>query len=293
VTRDDASPRDGDCLDIDDVAAFLHARLEPDRVRALDHHVAGCGACRELLSVLAHGAPAMPDVDPAAGAGAVYTARSPELDREVARKILRHRERSPGERGLTRDLVRRDAQAAAELADPGGAALHDVGILEGHLFLAIELIEGRTLAAWLAAEPRDWRAVLATFVAAGEALAAQHAARAVRRGFAPADVIVGDDGRVRVGGRGAERGAEPEDAREDQRRLCAALQAAIAAQSRPRWLRRALRRGLAAAPEDRYPSMAALVGALRRDPRRRRVRAAIVGLALAAAAAAGAMLAAS
>src|ERR1041384_7115636 len=46
---------DDSCLDPDDVAAFLTARLEPASMGMLERHVAVCSTCRELLSGLAPG----------------------------------------------------------------------------------------------------------------------------------------------------------------------------------------------------------------------------------------------
>jgi tetratricopeptide (TPR) repeat protein/predicted Ser/Thr protein kinase len=105
------------------------------------------------------------------------------------------------------------------------------------------------------------------------------------------------------------RGAEV-DERSDQYSFCVALYEAVHGQRPevtrtasitrtgettrpvPRWLRRVLARGLALRPEDRHPSMAAVIDALQTGPRRRetRLKAATLGLALATAVAAGSAL---
>src|ERR1043165_4832481 len=55
TTEDDA------CLDPDDVAALLQARLEPASLHALEQHVAVCSKCRVLLSALAQSAAVSPE----------------------------------------------------------------------------------------------------------------------------------------------------------------------------------------------------------------------------------------
>jgi serine/threonine protein kinase len=56
-----------------------------------------------------------------------------------------------------RDRVLREARALAKLTDPGVVGVFDAGMLDEHVFLAMELVDGDTLRAWLAAQPRTWR----------------------------------------------------------------------------------------------------------------------------------------
>lgn len=64
----------------------------------------------------------------------------------------------------------------------------------------MELVEGTDLGAWSEArETVDWRAALALMIQAGEGLAAAHVRGTIHRDFKPANVLVGADGRARVG----------------------------------------------------------------------------------------------
>ena len=127
------------------------------------------------------------------GMGVVVSAYDPELDRRVAIKLLQ----SPRDaRGRLRLL--REAQAMAKLSHPNVVHVYDVGTSGDQIYLAMELVVGQTVRAWLEAERRSWREVVRTFVAAGRGLVAAHAEGIVHRDFKPENVLVGRDGRVRV-----------------------------------------------------------------------------------------------
>lgn len=128
------------------------------------------------------------------GMGVVYRAYDPELHRQVAIKLLR-----PAlEDGDGRSRLIREAQAMAQVSHPNVAAIHDVGTLEERVYIAMELVEGRTVSAWLARKKRTWQEVVATFIQAGRGLAAAHAEDLVHRDFKPQNVMIDEKGRVRV-----------------------------------------------------------------------------------------------
>lgn len=139
----------------------------------------------------------------AGGMGVVYVAYDPKLRREIAIKLL-HRDRA--RRGHRRLL--REAQAMGRVSHPNVVSVYETGQHEGAVFIAMELVRGKTLDAWLQAPGRSAAEIIEAFVSAGEGLAAAHQVGLVHRDFKPQNVLVGDDGRVRVLDFGLARASE-------------------------------------------------------------------------------------
>ncbi|MGN6104343.1 MAG: tetratricopeptide repeat protein [Kofleriaceae bacterium] len=143
------------------------------------------------------------------GMGVVYAAYDPTLDRRIAVKVLRGVVDEDATDGRTR--MQREAQALARLSHPNVITVHDVGEHAGAMYLAMELVRGSTLTEWQ--RHRGWRAIVEAYADAARGLAAAHAVGLIHRDFKPENVLVGDDGRVRVTDFGLARlvapGAEP------------------------------------------------------------------------------------
>ena len=122
----------------------------------------------------------------AGGMGVVYAAYDGELRRPVALKLSRHRPRD----SAARDRLLGEARALAQLTHPNIVSVFDVGTHEGRLYMAMERLQGPTLAAVLRARDRDWRALVGLFVQAAQGLDAAHRKGIVHRDFKPDNAIV-------------------------------------------------------------------------------------------------------
>jgi serine/threonine protein kinase len=301
-----------DCPTEDDLVRLVEGALNEESMYALEAHADGCEHCAAVIANLgALGTPAesrpltaevrrrgawpaagvvVPASTPAAppravrryvgryqldrriatgGMGEVWAAWDPQLRREIAVKLVR-----PGrsDDGRERDRLLREARALARFTHPNVIAVHDVGEIDGEVWVATELVIGDTLAN-RGGVGADWRVVGRLYSQAARGLAAAHTAGLVHRDVKPANLLLGADGRVRVADFGLavrthvapdpgtpvrpdatveaaitavgyiagtpaymapeQRAGTPPDARSDQFALCVALGEAIAGRRPP------------------------------------------------------------
>jgi len=130
------------------------------------------------------------------GMSGVYRGLDLRLDRPVALKIMDSRYAGDNQ-FLTR--FQREARAVARLKDPGLVAVYDQGIDGQHPFLVMELIEGGTLRELLRERgPMPPHAVAAVLAPVLGGLAVAHRAGLVHRDVKPENVLISDDGDVKI-----------------------------------------------------------------------------------------------
>ena len=142
--------------------------------------------------------------------GRIYAAYDPHLDRRVAVKVLR----GDADRSV------REARALARLSHANVVAVHDVGTADGRAFIAMEFVQGDTLAVWATGD-RSLLARLDRLAQAARGLEAAHRAGFAHGDFKAADVLCGEDDRVRVADFGlAPAETSPDELRADVRAFC-------------------------------------------------------------------------
>src|SRR6266536_335933 len=131
----------------------------------------------------------------AGGMGEVYRARDQRLRREVAIKVLAADLSADADR---RKRFEQEARAASSLNHPNIVTIHDIGSADGTVYIAMELIEGRTLRDLQNEELLPARKLLDLAYQIADGLAKAHAAGIVHRDLKPENVMVTRDGVVKI-----------------------------------------------------------------------------------------------
>jgi serine/threonine-protein kinase len=134
------------------------------------------------------------------GMGRVFRAYDPRLHRYVALKIVRSRQEDAA--SSTSDLARRrllnEARAAAALDHPNAVSIFDVGESDGTPFVAMELVRGRPLSDYVGDDSLPIATRVRWLADVARALAAAHERGLVHRDIKPGNVMVREDGVVKV-----------------------------------------------------------------------------------------------
>src|SRR5262247_898264 len=129
------------------------------------------------------------------GMGEVYRARDTKLDRTMALKIL------PADLSTDAERMRRfirEAKAASALNHPNVAHIYEIGEAEGLSFIAMEYVEGQTLAARINGHPLKVSEAVEIGSQIADALDEAHRKGITHRDIKPANVMLNERGQVKV-----------------------------------------------------------------------------------------------
>ena len=149
----------------------------------------------------------------AGGMGEVYRARDTRLGREAALKVL------PSSLSESQESLRRfeqEARAASALNHPNIVTVYEVGRADSTSYIAMELVEGKTVRELAATGPLSFKRTLSICAQAADGLAKAHAAGIVHRDLKPENLMVSSDGFVKILDFGLAKLVEPKTEHESE-----------------------------------------------------------------------------
>jgi serine/threonine protein kinase len=129
------------------------------------------------------------------GMGVVYRARDTKLQRAVALKVMAPQVTADPDK---RKRFLQEARAAARITHPAIAQVYDVDEADGTIFIAMELVEGKTVRNLIQAKELDLLGSIDIAIQVAEGLAKAHESGIVHRDIKPANVMLTKEGHAKI-----------------------------------------------------------------------------------------------